>query len=237
MNIKKVASKAVVVGLLASTLSGCGSIIAMRAGSTQFDLQPHEAQQKLEAQPVKDGVFHKVQSVTVANYIDLMDQWPEDNKRIYKVMVKQLEKSLEESGEFKVITNEKFRKEILRQDPFIDLETDDVEELYGVLASVGKGIGAHAVIALELDQEDNVTSMGNQLNYMKDVLVSGEVRLPMEMSLKAVRSKTGAVVYTQSKMVDWVSGTAGLENTKTKRLNQVVQKAVKPMVVDMVEAH
>ncbi|MEZ9699022.1 hypothetical protein AB4455_07320 [Vibrio sp. 10N.261.46.E12] len=237
MNLKKLACTTLAMGILASSLSGCGTVVAMRAGSTQFDLQTQAAAQNLEAHPVKNPVFHRVQTVTVANYIDLMDQWPDDNKRIYKVMVKQVEKALEESGEFKVVSNDKFRKEIERQDPSIDLETDDGEELNNVLAGVGKAVGAHAVISLDLEAEENVTSMGNQLTYMKDVIVSGEVRLPMELSLSAIRSKTGEVVYRQAKMVDWVSGSSGLQNTKTKRLNKVIKTAVEPMVVEMANSH
>jgi len=234
--MKKNILKIITAAALVTYLSGCGAIINMRTQATQFDLQPI-TKENLEEQPVKNKVFHKVKSVTIANYIDYMDDFPKDNKRIYKVMIKSIQKTLEESGEFKVVSADKFRDELKRQNPSLDLLTDESEELHEVIASISRGLGVHAVIDFDLEEEDNISSMQNQFTMMGDIIASGEIRLPMEMRLYAIRSKTGEAIYSQAQMIDWVSGTSGLQNTKTARLNEVVNKMIEPMVNDLVTSH
>ena len=226
--------KAVVIGLLTISLTGCGMIIAMRGDAAQFDLQTIEAKQNLDSSPVKSNVFHNVTTVTVADYSDYLEGYPEDNIRAYKTIIKQVEKRLKNSGKYKVVSSKNFQKAIKREGFDLDISIDSAQEVESVLAKVGKSMGVHGVITIDLEQDDNVSSMGNQISYMKQLVIDGEIRLEMELKVTMLRAKTGEVLYSQANMVNWITGTSGLGNTKQIRLDKVVSSATDPLVDGMI---
>tara|TARA_R110001592_G_scaffold304053_2_gene576370 strand:- start:2051 stop:2755 length:705 start_codon:yes stop_codon:yes gene_type:complete len=226
--------KAVVIGLLTISLTGCGTIIAMRGDAAQFDLQTIEAKQNLDSSPVKSNVFHNVTTVTVADYSDYLEGYPEDNIRAYKTIIKQVEKRLKNSGKYKVVSSKNFQKAIKREGFDLDISIDSAQEVESVLAKVGKSMGVHGVITIDLEQDDNVSSMGNQISYMKQLVIDGEIRLEMELKVTMLRAKTGEVLYSQANMVNWITGTSGLGNTKQIRLDKVVSSATDPLVDGMI---
>lgn len=220
--------------LTTSLLSGCGAIIGMRAGSAQFDLAEIPDRQLIESDPVSSPVFHRVQSVAVANVSELLEGYPEDNIRLYKAMTKQLEKSLTSTSKYRVITATQFKRALEENKVDLDYSSADEEEIAEALAFVTRKLGAHAYVSLNLDSEsDNVNSYSEQMSYTKQVLLDGEIRIPMELSLQLVRAKTSETLYKQASYVNWVSGTQGLKTTKSARLNSIVKQAVDPLIKDM----
>jgi hypothetical protein len=224
----------IIAGVLTSMLTGCGAVMQARSSATQFDLQVQEESQNLDKKPVKSDVFNKVKTIVVADYVDYLEGFPADNIRVYKVMVKQLEKSLERSGKYKVISSSKFRDEIKRQDQDIDLTVDSSEDIEESMAIVGKALTVHGVVAIDIDTEgENISSLSNQATQMSQLIVDGEIRLPMEIKLVMVRTRTSEVLYSQSSIVDWVTGTSGLSTTKSSRLTKIVSSVVDPLVLGM----
>lgn len=232
--MKKQVQTLIIAGVLTSMLTGCGAVMQDRSSATQFDLQVQEESQNLDKKPVKSDVFNKVKTIVVADYVDYLEGFPADNIRVYKVMVKQLEKSLERSGKYKVISSSKFRDEIKRQDQDIDLTVDSSEDIEESMALVGKALTVHGVVAIDIDTEgENISSLSNQATQMSQLIVDGEIRLPMEIKLVMVRTRTSEVLYSQSSIVDWVTGTSGLSTTKSSRLTKIVSSVVDPLVLGM----
>ncbi|PSU50133.1 hypothetical protein C9J12_05170 [Photobacterium frigidiphilum] len=232
--MKKQVQTLIIAGVLTSMLTGCGAVMQDRSSATQFDLQVQEESQNLDKKPVKSDVFNKVKTIVVADYVDYLEGFPADNIRVYKVMVKQLEKSLERSGKYKVISSSKFRDEIKRQDQDIDLTVDSSEDIEESMAIVGKALTVHGVVAIDIDTEgENISSLSNQATQMSQLIVDGEIRLPMEIKLVMVRTRTSEVLYSQSSIVDWVTGTSGLSTTKSSRLTKIVSSVVDPLVLGM----
>ena len=233
LKMKKIV-KIVMISFLSISLTGCGTIIAMRGDATQFDLQTIETKQNLDSDPIKSNVFHNVTTVTVADYSDYLEGYPEDNIRAYKTMVKQVEKRLKKSGKYKVVSSKSFQKAIKSEGFDLDISIDTPKEVETVLAKVGKSMGVHGVITIDIEQDDNVTSMGNQLTYMKQLVIDGEIRLEMELKVTMLRAKTGEALYSQANMVNWVTGTSGLSTTKQTRLEKVISSATDPLVDGMI---
>ncbi len=232
--MKKQVQTLIIAGVLTSMLTGCGAVMQDRSSATQFDLRVQEESQNLDKKPVKSDVFNKVKTIVVADYVDYLEGFPADNIRVYKVMVKQLEKSLERSGKYKVISSSKFRDEIKRQDQDIDLTVDSSEDIEESMAIVGKALTVHGVVAIDIDTEgENISSLSNQATQMSQLIVDGEIRLPMEIKLVMVRTRTSEVLYSQSSIVDWVTGTSGLSTTKSSRLTKIVSSVVDPLVLGM----
>ncbi len=232
--MKKQVQTLIIAGVLTSMLTGCGVVTQARSSATQFDLRVQEESQNLDKKPVKSDVFNKVKTIVVADYVDYLEGYPADNIRVYKVMVKQLEKSLERSGKYKVISSSKFRDEIKRQDQDIDLTVDSSEDIEESMAIVGKALTVHGVVAIDMDTEgENISSLSNQATQMSQLIVDGEIRLPMEIKLVMVRTRTSEVLYSQSSIVDWVTGTSGLSTTKSSRLTKIVSSVVDPLVLGM----
>jgi len=215
------------------SLSGCGAIIEMRAGAAEFDMQ--NIQSNLEDSAVKSPVFQKVSSIAVADFSSqLGEDYPTDNKRLYRAIVSELSKLLVESGQFKVATNDEFTKALEKSGLILDIAAADEEELESGLARVGKQMGVHGVVSFGLDTVGNAASMGNQMSAVGDLLVSGHIEVAMEADLKMLRSKNSETLWKQRSEFSWISGSNGLTTTKNADLRKKVQNLLKPMVDQMI---
>lgn len=219
------------VFLMTTMLSGCGAIMSMRAGSTQFDMITQPNGENIESEPVKSKIFEQVRTVVIADYSDYIgSDIPKDNVRVYKLLVKQLELKLKKTGKYKVVSAKEFRKEIKKQEQEFDLMVDSIEDRYQSMAKVGRGLGVHGVIELGIEEDGNVTSIGNQFKMMKNLMIDGEIRVPMEVRLTMIRSKNADQLYTQANKVLWVSGSMGLNNSKTAEITTVINKNITPLI-------
>ncbi|HHY0527485.1 TPA: hypothetical protein ACVU4L_004185 [Vibrio parahaemolyticus] len=229
--------KLLIATLLASTMSltGCGALIGMQASSGQFAMT--RVTPLTEVEPVKSDVFKHVQSVGIVYYVDKLKDsgnYPEDNIAIYKLMAKYTQKNVESIKKFKVIDRNTFENALNKVAPDLDIFAADPEEYNEAMAKVGRYLGVHALIDLQLEEaHGNITSVSNQLVMAKDLIVHGSARIPMNLTLKMIRSRNGEELYSQNDLINWEMGTSGLANMSQKDLHKAVNNAVKPLVEDM----
>ena len=206
----------------------------MRTGSSQFDMITQPNGGNIESEPVKSKIFKQVKTVVVADYSDYIgSDIPVDNVRVYKLLVKQLELKLKKSGKYHVVSAKQFRNEIKKQEQEFDLMVDSIEDRYQSMAKVARGLGVHGVIELGIEEDGNATSMSNQFKMMKNILIDGEIRVPMVVRLTMIRSKNADQLYTQANEVLWVSGSMGLKNSKTAEITKVINKNINPLIKDL----
>jgi curli biogenesis system outer membrane secretion channel CsgG len=234
---KKMIKKHILALLVAGSLSvsGCSTVVNMRAGATKFDLTT--VQETVEENAVKSPIFKQVKSITVADFSDYMDEFPNDNRRLYRSLVKELSTMLEETGEFKVISSSAFKDTLDELDLDIDLTNSDEEEMEEQIAKVGKAMGTHGVVYIDLDTIGNETSFGNQMKYMGQLITDGSIQIDMEARMNMVRSLKSEVLWSQMSKVQWISGSNGLETTKSRELKEIVRKTLTPLVNQIVSDH
>lgn len=222
--------KKIILGALISVfwLSGCSTIVGMRADAAKFDMRTIGA--NIDASPMKSVDFKRIKSVVVADYSGLMgNEFPADNKRLYKAAVRELENLLSEKDSYSVMSAKEFRKKIVESDVEIDLTLVDSEELNSELASIGKNLGVDAVVSFGLDAGD-ATSMGNQFKNMGQLLFKGAIAIAMTAEIDFISSNNSDVLWGQKSKVEWVSGTQGLKTTKNAELRQKLRTVLTPIV-------
>ena len=227
--------KQIVIACLLSTLSlqGCGVVTSIRADAAAFDIYNTEI--TIDEEPVKSPVYKKIKSVAIADLSDEFGSYyPEDNKRLYRAAIMELEVMLKETGKFRVIPRKNFRNKLAALGLDIDVTTDDDEELNISYAKVGKALNAHAVVSFGFEAP-NATSISNQAKYMGQMLVNGAMTVTMFTNVDFLRSKTGEVLWSQKNKVAWVTGTQGLKTTKNSVLRKKLRAVLKPIVDQAVE--
>jgi hypothetical protein len=185
------------------SVSGCSTVVNMRAGSTKFDLTT--VQEKIEENPVKSPIFNQVKRITVADFSDQMTEFPEDNRRLYRSLVKELSAMLEESGEYNVISSKDFKDTLDELDLDVDMTISDSEELEERMTEVGRAMGVQGVVYIGLDAIGNETSFGNQMKYMGQLIADGSIKIDMEARLNMVRTRKSEVLWSQMNKVEWMN--------------------------------
>jgi len=222
--------KILLASLLAiSTLSGCGTIVGMRADAAKFDFKTTQA--NIIAQPLKAGSFKNIKSVVIADISSQMGfEYPADNKRLYKSAIKELEILLRNTGKYKVISAKAFRKKMIEMDVELDLMIIDEEELESELAKLGKSLGAGAVVSFGLETAGDVTSLGSQFSGMGQLLMDGALTINMIAGVGFISSKNGSLLWEQKSNVQWVTGTQGLKTTSNTELRKKLSLSLLPIV-------
>lgn len=212
-----------------SSLSGCGTVVGMRADAAKFDFVTTQA--NIENTPVKSSRFNSVKTVVVADFSGQMgSDYPADNKRLYRAAVKEIEALLAETGKFQVVPAKAFRAKLNELDIELDLTTSDEEELQEKLSAVGKALKTHAVVSFALDTVGDVTSMSNQFKAMGQLLVDGAMAVDMTAGIGFLASKDGVVLWEQTSHVQWKTGTQGLKTTSNAELRTKLRTALEPMI-------
>lgn len=222
--------KQMIASLIAlSTLSGCGTIAGMRADAAKFDFRTTQA--NTIAQPTKSSSFKQLSVVAIADISSQMGSaYPEDNKRLYRAAIKELENLLRDSGKFKVISAKEFRKEMVEADVELDLMIIDEQELDLALAKLGKRLKAGAVINFGLEAAGDVTSLGSQFKGMGQLLMNGSLTIDMIAGVDFISSNNGDLMWQQKSNVQWVTGTQGLKTTSNTALRNKLAASLKPIV-------
>ena len=225
------------VGLLISLtlLQGCSVIMNMRGAAFETDISNKNPNKV--AEPVMSEVFNNVQSVAIADLTDGLEGYPADNILVYKAMITELHLMLEESGQFRVVGPDEFRTELRKVNGPINPRLAADYEIDSIFQKVGKSLGVHAVVSVGLEETENVQSMGNQLRYMRQVIVDGGLTLELEGYLKLIRSRQLETLYEQRSDISWASGTTGLDTIPANRLRSMMRDMLKPMVSQMVDKH
>ncbi len=219
---------------LVSILSGCSVAMQMNSASTKFDFKPIEGQQLTESEAVKSPVFNKVKSVVVVSLDDYLDGYPEENIKMYKVLNKQLERRLESSGQYKVISGRVFREAMEDLELEVDLQLDTDEEKNNAYAKAARKLKTHGFVYINVDSvDDNSMSFSNQLKGMASLITDGSVSVPMKLSLEMGRARTSELLYSQSSQYEFVTGSQGMNNSKVQELNAIFGEALQPLVNDM----
>ena len=223
--------KKLLITLVAVTsLSGCGTLVAMRGDAAEFDFVATES--NTEATPIKSARFNTVNTIVVADFSRQMgSEFPADNKRLYKAAVKELELLLNETSKFKVLPAKAFRSKLQELDIELDLTSSEDEELQAQFAEVGKALGTHAVVSFDLEAVGNVTSFSNQLKGMKQLIIDGNLQIDMVAGVGFLASKDGALLWQQKSNVQWITGSQGLKTTANKELRSKLRNALAPMVL------
>lgn len=221
--------KKILISFIAiATLSGCGTVIGMRGDAAKFDFVA--TQSNTEKTPVKSDRFNSVKTVVVADMSSQMgSEFPADNIRLYKAAVKEIEWLLNESGSFNVLPAKEFRKKMVELDVELDLTTSDEEELQEKLASIGQAIGTHAVVSFSLEAIGDVTSMSSQFKGMRQLIMDGSISFDMNAGIGFIASKDGEVLWQQTSVVQWVTGSQGLKTTSNKELRNKLRAVLEPM--------
>lgn len=221
--------KLILTGLTLVSLSGCSVLVDMRGQATQFDMPVVQA--KLESSPVKSSRFASVQTIVVADVSPLMgSEMPKDNKRLYKVAVKELETQLKASGKYQVLSTQAFRKKLLELGTDIDFSASSEQEVQTALAEVGRELNVQAVASFGMELVGNPASLSNQLKGIGSYLMDGEFKLDAIVNVDVVASKDAQLLYLQRNKVQWVQGSQGLHTTSTKDLRVKLAKVIVPML-------
>jgi len=222
--------KTLLASLIAiSTLSGCGTIVGMRADAAKFDFKTTQA--NTITQPVKSDVFKGIKSVVIADISSQMGvEYPADNKRLYKAAIKELETLIRNTGKYRVISAKAFRKEIITMDVEFDLMVVDEEELESQLAMLGKSLGAGAVVNFGLEASGDMTSLGSQFKGMGQLLIDGSLTVDMVAGVDFISSKNGNLLWEQKSNVQWVTGTQGLKTTSNTELRKKLALSLQPII-------
>ncbi|NMU84201.1 hypothetical protein HKB16_15040, partial [Vibrio parahaemolyticus] len=81
-------------------------------------------------------------------------------------------KNVESIKKFKVIDRNTFENALNKVAPDLDIFAADPEEYNEAIAKVGRHLGVHALIDLQLEEaHGNVTSVSNQFVMAKDLIV------------------------------------------------------------------
>lgn len=229
--------KLLTLGLLCSlmVLQGCSVIMSMRGAAFETDIS--NTNPNKVSDPVKSEVFERVQSVVIADLTDGLEGYPDDNVLIYKAMITELELLLEESGQFRVVGADKFRSELRKINGPINPRLTPDYEMDAIFQKVGKSLGVHAVVSTGLEEPDNVQSMGNQLRYMKEVIIDGGLTVELEGSLEMIRTRKLETLYEQKSDIAWATGTSGLDTLPASRIREMMREMLQPMVTQMIEKH
>jgi len=222
--------KTLLASLLAiSTLSGCGTIVGMRADAAKFDFKTTQA--NTITQPLRAESFNSLSTVVVADISSQMgSEYPADNKRLYKAAIKELETLLKKTGKYRVISAKEFRKEMVEADVELDLMIIDEEELELQLAKLGKSLGAGAVVNFGLEAAGDVTSLGSQFKGMGQLLMDGSLTVDMIAGVDFISSKNGNLLWEQKSNVQWVTGTQGLKTTSNTELRKKLALSLQPII-------
>jgi hypothetical protein len=222
--------KTLLISLIAiSTLSGCGTLVGMRADAAKFDFKTIQANTIIS--PVKSESFHSIKSVVIADVSSQMGaEYPADNKRLYKAAIAELENLLNNTGKYKVISAKEFRKEMVETDIELDLMVIDEKELESQLAMLGKRLNADAVVNFGLETAGDVTSLGSQFKGMGQLIVDGALTVDMIAGIDFISSENGNVIWEQKSNVQWVTGTQGLKTTSNADLRKKLVLALQPIV-------
>jgi uncharacterized protein YceK len=226
--------KILLASLLAiSTLSGCGTIVGMRADAAKFDFKT--TQENIIAQPLKADSFKNIKSVVIADISSQMgSEYPADNKRLYKSAIKELEVLLRNTGKYKIISAKAFRKKMIEMDVELDLMIIDEKELESELAKLGKSLGAGAVVSFGLETAGDVTSLGSQFSGMGQLLMDGALTIDMIAGVDFISSKNGSLLWQQKSNVQWITGTQGLKTTSNTELRKKLSRSLFPIVNSIV---
>jgi len=222
--------KILITLVVIANLSGCGTLVGMRADAAKFDFVATKS--NTETTPIKSDRFNTVKTIVVADFSRQMgSEYPADNKRLYKAAVKEIELLLSETGRFKVLPITEYRKKLVELDIDLDLTTIDEEELRESLSSVGKALDTHAVVSFSLETVGDVTSMSSQFKGMGQLLMDGALTLNMITGIEFLASKDSEVLWNQKSDVQWKTGTQGLKTTTNKELRTKLRVALAPMLL------
>ncbi len=217
------------IGLIALTTTGCGALVSMNAQSTKFDLRTTTP---VDAEPdVFSPVTRSVKKIAIVDWSDLMvGQYPADNIRVYKSIVRNLELQLQNEG-YKTVSAKKFRQALKASDFDLSLVNAEDYEIEEVVSAISRKVGAHAGAYIAIDTIGNHSSLSNQFSNMGKLITSGTIAIDMSMDLKLIRAKKPEVIFaTTGKQVEWISGSNGTKLTKSKELNMITNREIKPLI-------
>ncbi len=202
------------ISILSIVLTGCVTTNPVENTVVKFDLIT--VNPLLVDESIKSPVFTKVKSITVADLSEYMSEYPEDTQRLYKSMIKQLNIRLMEDSSYRVVSSDTFKSKVKLQHFDVDLYTGSDDELQKQLSLVGKAMSVHAVAYLKFDP------------ITPDALNNN-----MTLQLSLIRTRKPDLLWNQASGLEWQVGTNGLRSTADPELTAIVNKALTPLVNEM----
>lgn len=220
-----------VVVLSTFNLSGCETM----GNHTELKMKTSAA--LTESFPVKSPVFNKVESAVVADYSNLINEkmYSADVLSIYQLMTQAVELQLDAAKLYKMSDRAAFIQAFHDVAPDVNVLTATNTELSKHFRNIRRKLGVHAVVDVRLTKTKQVpTDLASQLNTLDEMIDDHVKNKPMNLTITMYRTKTGEVLYQQTDTIHLDISSQGMRDVAHERLVDEVNRAIEPIINDMV---